>query len=142
MKASSRRLTGKLVLMIEDDGVLADYIGAVLRDAGAHIIGPSRTVAEARALLPRLRNKPAAVVVSTKLFAAEDGALRNGIGRLTIPVLIIGDGNGRPLLPLPRHDVLRVPFASHQIVDRICSMVGAVTIAPLRARTSPVLQGH
>ncbi|MDQ0840261.1 hypothetical protein [Sphingomonas faeni] len=142
MKESSKRLTGKLVLMIQDDGVLADYIGAALCDAGAYIIGPARTVAEARALLPRLRNKPVAVVVSTKLFAADDGALRNGIGRLAIPVLIIGDGNGRPLLPLPRHDVLTVPFASHQIVDRICSLVGAVTIAQLRARTGPVLQGH
>jgi len=125
--------------MIQDEEVLSDYISSALCDVGAHIIGPARTVAEAKALLPRLRNKPVAVVVSTKLFAAEDGALRNSIARLTIPVLIIGNGNGRPL---PRHDVLTVPFASYQIVDRICSLVGASTIAQLRARAGPVLQGH
>ena len=142
MEASTKPLTRKLVLMIQDEEVLSNYISEALCDAGAHIIGPARTVAEAKALLPRLRNKPVAVVVSTKLFAAEDGALRNSIARLTIPVLIIGNGNGRPLLPLPHHDVLTVPFASYQIVDRICSLVGAPTIAQLRARAGPVLQGH
>jgi hypothetical protein len=38
--------------------------------------------------------------------------------------------------------VLTVPFASYEIVDRICSLVGASTIAQLRARAGPVLQGH
>jgi hypothetical protein len=142
MEASTKPLTRKLVLMIQDEEVLGDYIGAALCGAGAHIIGPARTVAEAKALLLRLRNKPVAVVVCTKLFAAEDNALRNGIARLSIPVLIIENSNGRPLLPLPRHDVLRVPFASHQIVDRVCSLVGAVTFARLCTRTGPVLQGH
>jgi len=45
-------------------------------------------VIEAKALLPRLRNKLVAVVVSTKLFVAEYGTFRNGIARLTTPVLI------------------------------------------------------
>ena len=142
MEASHKPLTGKLVLVIEGDEVLTDYIGAALCDAGAHIIGPTRTVAEAKALLPRLRNKPMAVVVGTELFEAEGGTLRNAIERLAAPVLIIRKGKRSPLRPSLRHDVLTMPFTAHQIVDRIRSLGMAVTIARLRARTGPVLQGH
>lgn len=117
-------LRGTLMLLIDEEMFLADYIGRGLADAGAQIIGPARTVAEADALLSRLRVAPVAAIVSIRLFEADGGTVGDGLSRLGVPILLINK-NERCLPASLRHDVLTVPFAAYQVVEHMCRLIGA-----------------
>jgi hypothetical protein len=142
MRVTLKPLDGKLVVLIEEDPSLAEHIGGGLTDAGAQIIGPARTVAEAKALLLRLRTGPLAAVVSMGLFDAEGGTVSNCLTRLAAPVLLIRKTECRLLLPSMRHVVMTVPFAAQQVVSHIVSLQEAGPVARPRERTGPVLLGH
>lgn len=142
MSMMHKPLDGKLVVLIEEDSSLAEYISGGLNDAGAQIIGPARTVAEAKALLLRLRNRPLAAIVSMELFGAEGGTVGNCLTRLAAPVLLTRKDGCRLLPSSMRHSAMTVPLAAHQVVNHIVSLHEAGTVARPRERTGPVLHGH
>jgi hypothetical protein len=142
MTGSIEPLSGKLVLLIEEEESLAAYIGSGLVDAGAQIIGPARTVAEAEALLLRLRTRPLAAIVSTRLFDEEGGSVSNALARLAAPVLLIRKDERRLLPSSTRHHVMSVPFAAYKVVDHMRSLLEAATILRPREWSGPVLRGH
>jgi hypothetical protein len=142
MRMTLKPLDGKLVVLIEEDASLAEHIGGALIDAGAQVIGPARTVAEANALLLRLRTGPLATVVSMGLFDAEGGTVSNCLTRLAAPVLLIRKAECRLLPPSMRHDVMTVPFEAQQVVSHIVTLREAGPVARPRDRTGPVLHGH
>lgn len=119
MISPSRALSSKLVVLIEEEPFLADYIGEGLSLAGAQIIGPARTVDEAEALLDRLRTVPLAAVVSANLFDADGSKVSRALDRLGLPVLLVRKDERRPLGGGIRHDVLTLPFAAYQVVDHV-----------------------
>ncbi|WP_133177325.1 MULTISPECIES: hypothetical protein [Bacteria] len=110
-------LPGRLVLLIEEDPFLADYIGRGLGDAGAHVLGPARTPGEAVTLLGNLRERPTAAVVSIALF--DDADVCDALERLDRPILLIRKADRSPIGRSARHDSLTSPFAAHQIVTHI-----------------------
>lgn len=142
MKETYKPLIGRLVLLIEEEPLLADHLGNALTDAGAQIIGPARTVAEARALLVRLRTKPLAAIVSMTLFDAEGGTVSNDLTRLVMPVLLIRKTQCRLLPSSMRHTVLPVPFAASQVVRHLCRLLEARTKVQMPPRRGAVNQGH
>jgi len=142
MSMMHKPLDGKLVVLIEEDAPLAEYIGGGLNDSGAQIVGPARTVAEATTLLFRLRTRPLAAIVSMELFGAEGGTVGNCLTRLAAPVLMIRKGGCRLLPSSICYSVITVPFTIHQVVNHIVSLHEAGTVARTRERTGPVLRGH
>jgi hypothetical protein len=119
----SRPLSSKLVVLIEEEPFLADYIGEGLSLAGAQILGPARTTDEAEALLDRLRTVPLAAVVSANLFDADGSNVRRALDRLNLSVLLVRKDERRPLRVDVRHDVLTLPFAAYQVVDHVCRLL-------------------
>jgi hypothetical protein len=123
MISAARPLSSKLVVLIEEEPFLADYIGEGLSLAGAQILGPARTANEAKALLDRLRAVPLAAVVSANLFDADGSKVSRALDRLGLPVLLVRKDERRPLREAARHDVLTLPFAAYQVVDHVCRLL-------------------
>lgn len=61
-RRTTEGLHGTRVLVVEDDGILAIELEAILREAGAEIAGPCRSVADALAMIARTRDIAAAVL--------------------------------------------------------------------------------
>lgn len=71
MNGIERTLVNKLVLRIEADSFLASHIGDSIKQAGAQILGPARTVEEANTLIAILREPPHAAVVSADILKGQ-----------------------------------------------------------------------
>lgn len=119
MTDEGRPLEGTLVLLIEEDFFLANYVGAVLTSAGAQVLGPARTVSEAETMVRSLSGMPLAAVISANLLHAEDGAAEAVLDRLGTPLLILQQDCRGPHLSAQRYDVLTAPFGAYQIVDHL-----------------------
>jgi hypothetical protein len=119
MLAATKPLAGQLAVLIEDDPFLANYVGEAVVSAGAQIIGPARNPGEGALLIQRLRVKPNAVLVSATVLGMEETGLAEALVRLDAPVLLMKkDHRGRdPSFPCAA--VLTLPFAAHQVVDRM-----------------------
>ena len=76
-------LRGKLILVVEDEYLLADDLGATLREAGAEVLGPVASVAAALALIGQSDVIDAAVLdvnlSGEMVFAAADALADRGI---------------------------------------------------------------
>jgi hypothetical protein len=133
-------LLDKLVLLIEPDDFLAGYIADGLHRAGAHILGPSRSVEEANGLVARVRTAPDAAVISVDIFEAAGFVAGEALAQMSVPILLIA-GRTRTLTPArDRHPVLTTPFAAYQIVDHVCAV-----LSPTATETKtkgPTLRGH
>jgi hypothetical protein len=119
MADRNRPLEGTLVLLIEEHSFFAMYVGDALTSAGAQVLGPARTAAEAEALVLRLRVEPFAVVVSTNVYDADSGALGEALARLGSPLLLLQKSDRRLRPSYVGHDVLRAPFGAYQIVGHL-----------------------
>jgi len=60
--ASSSSLAGRTILIVEDDFFIAVDLAAIFKGAGATVIGPAATVADARNLLQRTEQLDGAVL--------------------------------------------------------------------------------
>jgi len=123
MTESVDPLRGKIILLIDTNEFLADFISKGLKLAGAQILGPARSVNEANELLSRLRSSPNAAVISVSAFEATGFVAGDILARLGVPMLLIA-GTTRTLMPSTfRHRVLTTPFAAYQVVDHVCAIL-------------------
>jgi CheY-like chemotaxis protein len=121
MDEDAARLTGKVILVVEDDRFTAGYVGSVLERAGASVMGPAPSVADALVRLADARPDGATVGVDLT-----DGLCWPVAHRLHdggVPFLFLS----RRTAQLPpewreRHLLCR-PFAGHQVVDALCRIV-------------------
>lgn len=118
-------LHGARILVVEDEAILAMELAAILKGAGAEIIGPCNTVAEALALSARTLDIAAAV-------------LDVRIGRNTIaPVARQLAGNGTPFMFYTRqiardptvaewldHKIIAKPADAATLVFAVAEMIG------------------
>jgi hypothetical protein len=127
-------LAGQLVLLIEDDAFLSNYVGGALASAGAQIIGPARTSEEAELLIQRLRVSPQAVVASATVVGVNGEGFANALVGLGAPILLLKK-DGRHPDPLFRcDDVLTVPFAAYQVVESLRRLrENAIAASPHRS---------
>jgi len=109
-------LRGLKVLVAEDDAWTAEWVSLILEEEGARLIGPCRSVAEARA---RLKNDAAQFVLVDLALADNfaDALVRDAI-RLEIPYAII---TGYAALPSNVYSdavgVLRKPLTRRDLID-------------------------
>jgi len=77
-------LAGRRILVVEDEFLVAEYLGETLRSAGAHVLGPLGRVAETLAFVEANRDGMDAVVLDVNLhgqpsFPIADLLIRHGI---------------------------------------------------------------
>lgn len=77
-------LAGRRILVVEDEFLVAEYLGEILRGAGAHVLGPLGRVAETLAFVESHKDGMDAVVLDVNLhgqssFPIADLLIRHGI---------------------------------------------------------------
>jgi DNA-binding response OmpR family regulator len=102
---SHAQLTGRSVLVIEDDFYLADDVRQTLEDAGAHVLGPVSSVEDALALVER--TKPDCALVDINLGAGPSFESAWALRSRNIPMIFL-TGYDASTIPSEFADVPRV----------------------------------
>jgi CheY-like chemotaxis protein len=116
------RLSGRRVLVVEDEALVAMLVEDALLDAGASVIGPAATVAEALALLER--ETPEAAVLDLNLAGETSTPVADALAARGVP-FVVATGYGADGLP-PGHaavPVLAKPYDPDDLtaaLSRLC----------------------
>lgn len=109
-------LKGLMVLVAEDDAWAAERIGLILEEEGARLVGPCRSVADARRLLARYEVQ--FVLIDLNLADNFADELISDVIDRKIPFILI---TGYEAFPSNVHEravaVLRKPFARRKLIE-------------------------
>lgn len=116
------KLTGRRILVVEDEALVAMLVEDALLDAGAIVLGPVATVAEALALL--LRETPDVAVLDLNLAGETSTPVADRLVTMGVP-FVVATGYGADGLP-PGHatvPVLAKPYDPDDLttaLGRLC----------------------
>lgn len=120
----TRPLAGQHVLLVEDEFLIAMTIEAALREAGADVLGPAKSVAAARALLPQ---KPTLAVLDYRLVGGETSLpVAHDLLARDVPFLF-HTGNATPTTlraEFPGVTVLTKPCADRMVAEACAALLG------------------
>lgn len=108
-------LTGRCILVVEDESLIAMLVEDALTDAGAEVLGPAATVEEALALFEG--RKPDAAVLDINLAGQVSTPVADLLADQGIP-FVVATGYGAAGLP-ERHrgvPVLAKPYDPQELV--------------------------
>lgn len=131
--AGEPSLAGQIVLVLEDDFYFAQDVASVLRSAGAEVIGPCATAADA---IEALKSAPAtAAVLDVNLGAGPSFEVAHALRNAGTPFVFI-TGYDRAAMPEPFAEVSRLqkPIGPRHIV-RAVSALFVVDFEPPTTRT-------
>jgi len=89
-------LSGRRVLVVEDEALVAMLVEDALLDAGAIVVGPAATVAEALAIMQS--EPPEAAVLDLNLAGETSTPVADALARAGIP-FVVATGYGAEGLP-------------------------------------------
>lgn len=121
------RLDGYRILVAEDEPLVAMLLEDVLQDAGATILGPVGTVAEALVLAATQR--PDVAVLDLNLSGETCLAIADALVAAGVPFLLATGYGGEN--PLPRHagvQVLQKPYEPAALIAALSRMSAPVRI--------------
>ena len=123
-------LAGAEVLVVEDDALIAMFIGDALADAGCTVRGPLDSVADALSFLAAAR--PDAVLLDCLLADGGAAPVALALAGAGIPVALL-TGADRADLDAALRAVPRLakPFGSEAVVGMVRQLLG--TVAPCRS---------
>ncbi|MBX9701188.1 MAG: response regulator [Acetobacteraceae bacterium] len=116
-------LKGRRILVVEDEALVAMLVEDALLDAGASVLGPAATVAEALALLGR-EAPPDAAVLDLNLAGETSTPVADALAARGLP-FVIATGYGASGLPPGHADVpvLAKPYDPDEltgVLGRLC----------------------
>jgi DNA-binding NtrC family response regulator len=119
--ARANLLSGRRVLVVEDEYYLADDLSRSLAEAGAEVVGPVATLADAEREVAE--GKFDCAVVDMNLHGDFAYAIAERLGSEGVP-LVITTGYNSGSIPDALRDVPRVekPFAPDRIVELLAEM--------------------
>ncbi|MCS6891487.1 MAG: response regulator [Rhodovarius sp.] len=117
-------LAGRLILLAEDDALLAPLLAEMLAEAGAEVLGPAPSPAEALALLARAR--PDAALIDLHLAGGMTAApIADALAARGIPFVLTGGAPGQTPLPAhPTAPLLPKPFALEEAISLLAALIG------------------
>lgn len=117
-ESSAERLTGMRVLVVEDEYYIADDLRRSLKSAGAKIIGPMGSVAQAEAALER--GGFDCVVLDLNLHGESAAVVADQLKVMGVP-FAIATGYGSSAVPERLNDVPRLekPFDPSEVVELV-----------------------
>jgi DNA-binding response OmpR family regulator len=116
-------LQGTHVLVVEDDLLISMELTSVLTAAGADVIGPSHTVADALALVDR--EDISVAILDVRLGDDTVAPVARGLSRRKIPfVFYTGQGTGDPIWrEWPASKVIPKPSLPRSLVAAVADAV-------------------
>ncbi len=117
------RLSGRRILVVEDEALVAMLVEDALLEAGAQVIGPVATVAQALALLER--ETPDAAVLDLNLAGENSTPVADALVKRGLP-FVVATGYGAEGLP-PNHarvPVLAKPYDPVDLTATLASLFG------------------
>lgn len=119
-------LSGKAVLVAEDEYMLADAIEASIRSAGGEVQGPFPSVAEALQFLAETPRPPDAATLNIKLLDGDSYPIADELTRRGVPYLF-ASANSLASLPqrFSRSALVPKPYAAFQVVQALTTLLGA-----------------
>lgn len=119
-------LSGRRVLLVEDEPEVAEAVERMLEEAGATIIGPAGTVIEALGLLAHGR-LPDVAVLDLNLHGEISLPVADALAGLGMP-FVVTTGYGA-MGDLARHQsapVLSKPYGAAELVEQLRQLCGPV----------------
>ena len=116
-------LSGRKILVVEDETLVAMLVEDTLMDAGATVVGPVATVAEALAVLRT--DRPDVAVLDLNLAGETSEPVADALKQMGIP-FVVASGYGAAGLP-PRHQdvpVLAKPYAPEDLTAALARLPG------------------
>ena len=116
-------LSGRKVMVVEDETLVAMLVEDTLMDAGATVVGPVATVAEALAVLRT--DRPDVAVLDLNLAGETSEPVADALKQMGIP-FVVASGYGAAGLP-PRHQdvpVLAKPYAPEDLTAALARLPG------------------
>src|SRR5262249_22308109 len=122
--AAAVDLSGRLILVVEDDYFLASDTARALRAAGAQVIGPCPTEAAAESMIAAER--PSAAIMDINLGDGPSFRLASALKEQGIPFVFMTGYDG-DMIPPDFSDVQRLekPVDLRCMVDAVAQAVGA-----------------
>ena len=120
---AARSLSGKQILVIEDEYFIASDLSRALRDAGAEVVGPVGDLDLGRALAA---SQPIdAAVLDVKLEGASSFPIVQELTARNIPVMLV-TGYDDWALPEAYRSIPRVgkPFSAHAVIGVLETLLG------------------
>lgn len=119
--SGSGPLAGRRVLVVEDEALVAMLVEDILLDAGAEVVGPRGTAAEALALLSE--GTPDAAVVDVNLGDHTSEPVTKALAARGVPFLVAtGYGTAGLSVP-PGSAVIAKPFEPALLVGRLAALL-------------------
>jgi DNA-binding response OmpR family regulator len=119
VRSDRKRLRGRRVLIVEDNGIVALDLECTLREQGADVVGPARSVADAR----RLDSLDAAVL-DVNLGDEDVFPLADALAEAGIPFLFLTGHSGHTVPPRYRErPFLQKPYNPAKLVAMLASML-------------------
>lgn len=116
-------LSGRRILVVEDEALIAMLVEDALLDAGAHVLGPAATVEEALALFQS--GDPEAAVLDINLAGQVSTPVADALADHGVP-FVVATGYGAAGLP-ERHrsvPVLAKPYDPQELVEALVRLCG------------------
>jgi DNA-binding response OmpR family regulator len=126
---STLPLMGRKVLVVEDECLVAEDFAAILREAGAEVIGPAETLPQAIRLAQNGPPPDAALLDidldGTAVFPLAEQLRAEGV------LMLFLTGMGCDDVPDELADVLCIakPIIAARVVDELAALMGPVTAA-------------
>ncbi|HYZ33920.1 MAG TPA: response regulator [Crenalkalicoccus sp.] len=118
------KLAGRRILVVEDEALVAMLVEDALLDAGASVLGPAATVAEALALLER-GEAPSAAVLDLNLAGETSTPVADVLAARGVP-FVVATGYGADGLPAGHIDVpvLAKPYDPEDLTSTLARLCG------------------
>lgn len=119
----ARALGGSRILIVEDDFLISMELDSILADAGAQVVGPCRTVAQARRLIDA--NNISGAILDFRLGEDTTLPVARQLRRHGIPfVFFTGQVNSKEIhAECPGAKVITKPFQPRIILAAIAAML-------------------
>jgi DNA-binding response OmpR family regulator len=116
-------LQGAHVLVVEDDFLISMELASILTAAGAEVIGPSRNVAGALALVDR--NEISAAILDVRLGDDTVAPVARGLSERNIPFLFYtGEASTDPIWrEWPAAQVISKPARPRSLVNAVATLI-------------------
>jgi CheY-like chemotaxis protein len=123
-RSDGEALSGRRILVVEDEWLVADDISEALVRAGATVIGPVASVGEALRALAESSNPPDAATLNIRVADGESYPAAEALERLGIPFIFVS-ANSRSTLPMrfARRALVAKPISGHRVAEALAALL-------------------